>query len=277
MVGVDRLDYIKGFPEKLRAYETFLTDNPEWVGRAILIQVAIPTRGDVEEYQNLRSLVNELVGRINGKFGTAAYTPIHFMHQSVDFQELLALYTVADVCVVASTRDGMNLVSFEYVACQAERHGSLILSEFAGSAQNLGGAIVVNPWNTEDMARAMLRAVTMDQAERSDRWHRMGGYVRKNTRYVPLALTHALRLPTAASNFHKGRLLTPSLFLTMNSAFWGASFVRELKRAGEDKTGNNFLIMSHDPLPKQIDWRSYDGEVSGKTTRSPSLATAKTL
>lgn len=110
--------------------------------------------------------------------------PIHFIHKSVDFPELLALYAISDVCVVASTRDGMNLVSFEYIACQQKRHGSMILSEFAGSAQSLDGSIIVNPWNIFEMARAMHQAVTMDEKERASRFEQMNAYVQNNTRYM---------------------------------------------------------------------------------------------
>ena len=204
MVGVDRLDYVKGVPQKLRAFELFLKDHPASVGSVVLIQIAVPSSGDVEEYQNLRSLVNELIGRINGKYGlhppiknacyqrldfdcaigTYEYTPIHFMHQSVPFDELLALYAVSDVCIVASTRDGMNLVSFEYIACQQRRHGSLILSEFAGSARSLTGSIVVNPWNIYEMARAIDQAYHMSFDERKERFEQMNAYVQKFTRQV---------------------------------------------------------------------------------------------
>ena len=119
------------------------------------------------------------------------------MHQSVDFHELVALYAVSDSCVVASTRDGMNLVSFEYVACQGKRHGSMILSEFAGSAQSLTGSVIVNPWNTSDMARAMYQAVTMGEEERAQRFELMNAYVQNNTRYafefiVPSSVTVAV-------------------------------------------------------------------------------------
>ena len=127
IVGVDRLDYIKGVPQKLHALELFLTQHPEWIGKVsicttpvyamrltflevVLVQLAVPSRQDVEEYQNLRSTVNELVGRINGRFGTVEFMPIHFMHKSLPFDELCALYAVSDVCLVSSTRDGMNLV-----------------------------------------------------------------------------------------------------------------------------------------------------------------------
>lgn len=115
IVGVDRLDYIKGVPQKLHALELFLTQHPEWIGKVVLAQLAVPSRQDVEEYQNLRATVNELVGRINGRFGTVDFMPIHFMHKSLPFDELCALYAVSDVCLVTSTRDGMNLVRRQWL------------------------------------------------------------------------------------------------------------------------------------------------------------------
>jgi trehalose 6-phosphate synthase len=169
IVGVDRLDYIKGIPQKLHALEVFLSEHPEWIGKVVLVQVAVPSRQDVEEYQNLRASINELVGRINGRFGTVDFMPIHFMHKSIPFDELCALYAFSDICLVSSTRDGMNLVrvllthsyagspegmkadeggvkvSYEYIACQQERHGVMILSEFAGAAHSFNGSIIVNP------------------------------------------------------------------------------------------------------------------------------------
>ncbi|RAK97820.1 glycosyltransferase family 20 protein [Aspergillus ibericus CBS 121593] len=195
MVSVDRLDYIKGIPQKLHALEVFLSQHPEWVGKVVLVQVAVPSRQDVEEYQNLRAVVNELVGRINGKFGTVDYMPIHFMHKSVSFDELIALYAASDACVVSSTRDGMNLVSFEYVATQQKRKGVLILSEFAGAAQSLNGSIVVNPWNTEELASAYHEAVSMDDDLRAQKFEKLYKYISKYT-----------------------------------SAFWGKSFVAELSK-----------------------------------------------
>jgi trehalose 6-phosphate synthase len=109
--------------------------------------------------------------------------PIHFMHKSVNFDELLALYAVCDACVVSSTRDGMNLVSFEYVASQQKRKGVLILSEFAGAAQSLNGSLVVNPWNTEDLANAYLAAVSMDKEERAAKYQKLWKYISKYTRF----------------------------------------------------------------------------------------------
>ncbi|KAI5858136.1 glycosyl transferase [Tricharina praecox] len=193
IVGVDRLDYIKGVPQKLHALEVFLNEHPEWIGKVVLVQVAVPSRGDVEEYQNLRQVVNELVGRINGSFGSVEFMPIHFMHKSVAFEELIALYAVSDVCLVSSTRDGMNLVSYEYIATQQKRHGVMILSEFTGAAQSLNGSIVVNPWNTEELANAIHEAITLPADLRKANHEKLYAYVTKYT-----------------------------------SAFWGQSFVGQL-------------------------------------------------
>lgn len=116
--------------------------------------------------------------------------PIHFMHKSVNFDELIALYAVSDVCVVSSTRDGMNLVSYEYIATQKKRHGCLVLSEFAGAAQSLNGSIIVNPWNTEELANAFQEAVTMSDEQRTLNFSKLDKYVSKYTRFVlPLPLT----------------------------------------------------------------------------------------
>ena len=108
-------------------------------------KIAVPSRTDVPEYQRLRSMVHEIVGRINGAFGTLTYVPIHHLDRQLSFTELCALYAVTDVALITSLRDGMNLVSYEYVACQADNAGVLVLSEFAGAAQSLGaGALLVN-------------------------------------------------------------------------------------------------------------------------------------
>ncbi|GFP54918.1 hypothetical protein ACSS6W_002817 [Trichoderma asperelloides] len=206
IVGVDRLDYIKGVPQKLHALEVFLTEHPEWIGKIVLVQVAVPSRQDVEEYQNLRAVVNELVGRINGKFGTIEFMPIHFLHQSVSFEELTALYAVSDVCLVSSTRDGMNLVSYEYIATQRDNHGVMILSEFTGAAQSLNGSLIVNPWNTEELANAIHDAVTMSPEQREANYRKLERYVFKYT-----------------------------------SAWWGASFVAEMTRLSAENTQSKTL------------------------------------
>lgn len=116
--------------------------------------------------------------------GTVEFMPIHFMHKSVNFDELLALYAVSDVCLVSSTRDGMNLVSYEYIASQKERNGVLVLSEFTGAAQSLNGSILVNPWNTEELAGAMQESVTMSTEQRAMNFSKLDKYVSKYTRQV---------------------------------------------------------------------------------------------
>ncbi|XP_073159454.1 alpha,alpha-trehalose-phosphate synthase [UDP-forming] 1 [Henckelia pumila] len=172
MLGVDRLDMIKGIPQKILAFEKFLEENPHWRDKVVLLQIAVPTRTDVPEYQKLTSQVHEIVGRINGRFGTLTAVPIHHLDRSLDFHALCALYAVTDVALVTSLRDGMNLVSYEFVACQDSKKGVLILSEFAGAAQSLGaGAILVNPWNITEVASAIGLALDM-KADQREKRHR---------------------------------------------------------------------------------------------------------
>ncbi|KAL5537739.1 hypothetical protein UlMin_044569 [Ulmus minor] len=170
MLGVDRLDMIKGIPQKILAFEKFLEENAAWRDKVVLLQIAVPTRTDVPEYQKLTSQVHEIVGRINGRFGTLTAVPIHHLDRSLEFHALCALYAVTDVALVTSLRDGMNLVSYEFVACQQAKKGVLILSEFAGAAQSLGaGAILVNPWNITEVANAIGQALEMKPDEREKR------------------------------------------------------------------------------------------------------------
>ncbi|KAF5827092.1 glycosyltransferase family 20-domain-containing protein [Dunaliella salina] len=182
MLGVDRLDMVKGIPQKLLAFEKFLEEHPEWRDKVLLVQIAVPSRTDVSEYQKLRSMVHEIVGRINGQFGTLTYVPIYHLDTSLSFTELCALYAVTDVALVTSLRDGMNLVSYEYVACQSDNAGVLVLSEFAGAAQSLGaGAILVNPWNITDMAQAIEDSLCMSEEERRERHRQNYMHVQTHT------------------------------------------------------------------------------------------------
>ncbi|KAG0616367.1 hypothetical protein M758_5G109400 [Ceratodon purpureus] len=184
MLGVDRLDMIKGIPQKLLAFEMFLEKNPEWREKVMLVQIAVPTRTDVHEYQRLTSQVHEIVGRINGRYGSVTFVPIHHLDRSLAFHELCALYASTDVALVTSLRDGMNLVSYEYVACQNSKktEGVLVLSEFAGAAQSLGaGAILVNPWNIREMYKAIEEALKMKDDERKERHRHNFTHVTKHT------------------------------------------------------------------------------------------------
>ncbi|KAL0246595.1 hypothetical protein GEMRC1_007807 [Eukaryota sp. GEM-RC1] len=169
--GVDRLDYIKGVPFKLQAYRLFLEKYPEFLGKVVLIQVGVPTREKVVKYQELMTETNRLVGEISGQFGTLEYTPLIYVHSAVKFPELIALYTLADLMIISSIRDGMNLVALEYTVCQKNNEvpGSLILSEFAGCSSSLSGALRVNPWDIEETADAIRDAMVMSDEERRER------------------------------------------------------------------------------------------------------------
>ncbi|HVL67487.1 MAG TPA: bifunctional alpha,alpha-trehalose-phosphate synthase (UDP-forming)/trehalose-phosphatase [Vicinamibacterales bacterium] len=173
LLGVDRLDYTKGIPRRLQAVERLLTREPALRDEVRYIQVAVPSRGEVDSYQRFRRLVEETVGRINGTCGTLRSTPVHYMHQSVSIRELVALYLAADVMLVTPLRDGMNLVAKEFLASRVDEDGVLVLSEFAGAAAELGEAIVVNPYDVDAVAEAMRRALSMPLEERRARMRPM--------------------------------------------------------------------------------------------------------
>ncbi|CAH8381179.1 unnamed protein product [Eruca vesicaria subsp. sativa] len=182
ILGVDRLDMIKGIPHKYLGFEKFLEENPDWRDKVVLVQIAVPTRNDVPEYQKVKDQVHGLVGRVNGRFGSVSSLPIHHLDCSVDFNFLCALYAIADVMLVTSLRDGMNLVSYEFIACQETKNGVLVLSEFAGAAQSLGaGAILVNPRDVTKVSSAIKEALIMPAEERDER-HRVNfQYVKIHT------------------------------------------------------------------------------------------------
>ncbi len=143
ILGVDRLDYTKGIDLRLRAFEVMLDRHPELLGRVSMVQVAVPSREDVGEYQTIRRRVEEMVGRINGRFGRAAWVPVHYLYRSLGFEELVGAYLSADVMLITPLRDGMNLVALEYVVTRLDNTGVLILSEFAGAAERLKDALIV--------------------------------------------------------------------------------------------------------------------------------------
>jgi trehalose 6-phosphate synthase/phosphatase len=169
LLGIDRLDYTKGIPRRLLAYEQLLRDHPELRGRVRLIQVAVPSRDTVPSYRHFRQEIDEIVGRINGEHGSVEWTPIRYLHQSVSEAQLVALYGAADVMLVTPLRDGMNLVAKEFIASRADGDGVLLLSEFAGAAAQLRDAVFVNPYAIDEMAVAMHDALTMESGERRRR------------------------------------------------------------------------------------------------------------
>jgi trehalose 6-phosphate synthase/phosphatase len=169
LVGIDRLDYTKGIPRRMLAIERLLTVHPEWKERVRLIQVAVPSRDGVGAYRRFKREVESAVGRINGEFATPNWTPIQYIHRSVSNTTLLALFRAADVMLVTPVRDGMNLVAKEFPASRIDEDGVLVLSEFAGAADELRDALIVNPYDIDGTAEAIHRALTMGSTERTTR------------------------------------------------------------------------------------------------------------
>jgi trehalose 6-phosphate synthase/phosphatase len=180
VVGIDRLDYSKGIPRRFLALERLLTTRAEWRERIRYVQVAVPSRDRVAAYREFRREVEGLVGRINGRFGTATWTPIHYIYRGVSTDVVLALCRAADVMLVTPLRDGMNLVSKEFAASRIDEDGVLVLSEFAGAADELTDALLVNPYDIDRTADAIHEALTMDPAERRRRMQALREQVAAN-------------------------------------------------------------------------------------------------
>jgi trehalose 6-phosphate synthase/phosphatase len=165
IISVDRLDYSKGIINRLEGYEIFLERNPEWHDRVVLVVVVVPSRIGVDHYQYLKQQIDEMVGKVNGKFGTISWTPIVYQYRSLEFEPLVALYRTSDVALITPLRDGMNLISKEYVATRVDQTGVLILSEMAGASSELGEALIINPNNREEISIAIKEALEMPESE----------------------------------------------------------------------------------------------------------------
>ncbi len=201
IVGVDRLDYTKGIPQKLAAYEELLRTHPRWRDNTVLIQVASPSRTRVAEYQSLKREIDETVGRINGTYGKVDNTPLVYINQHVSRERLTALYRVADVAFVTPVRDGMNLVCLEYIAARGDDPGTLVLSEFAGAAACLSGARLVNPHNTSRMAEVLAEALV--HAPSREAFEHMVDFVYTNTSTM-WAERFLARLDAVYEELHSG-------------------------------------------------------------------------
>ncbi len=179
-LGVDRLDYTKGIRHRLQAISHLLERNPELRRKFAFVQVAVPSRGDVQEYRDLRDEVEGTVGRINGQFTEPGHdVPIHYLHRSVSRHRLAAYYRLADVCCVTPLKDGMNLVAKEFVVCQAAggEAGALLLSDFTGAHLEMPDAVGCNPFDVEGMSELMEQCLRLDEQDRRDRISRMAGRV----------------------------------------------------------------------------------------------------
>ena len=167
LLSIDRLDYTKGIPERLRAFKCFLRRFKEFREKVSLILLVVPSRVDVDQYKQLKSEIEELVGSINGEFGSLNWTPIVYFYRSLPFESLIELYSSADVALLTPLRDGMNLVAKEFVATKINKRGVLILSEMAGASKELGESIIVNPNNIEDVCMAIHTALTMSEEDQN--------------------------------------------------------------------------------------------------------------
>ena len=187
LIGVDRLDYTKGIVERLLGFERFLKEHPRWRRRVSLVQITVPSRFRVPQYRDLKRQIDETVGRIIGRFTREARAPLSYHFTGFDHERLAAWYRAADIALVTPLRDGMNLVAKEYVACHPDGDGVLVLSEFAGAAHELTDALLVNPYEPENIARRIEAAVQMAPQERRRRMRAM----------VATVTTHDIRWWTA--------------------------------------------------------------------------------
>ncbi len=165
ILSIDRLDYTKGIANRIRAFEYFLDKYPQFVEKIRLVMLAVPSRSEVPQYQLLKKEIDELVGRINGKYSTVSWTPIWYFYRSMPFENLIDLYTSADIALLTPIRDGMNLVAKEYIATRTDQTGVLILSEMAGAAEEMNEALLINPNNFEEIADTIKQAIEMPKAE----------------------------------------------------------------------------------------------------------------
>jgi trehalose 6-phosphate synthase len=202
LVGVDRLDYSKGLPERFKAFGQLLDEHPEFLRRVTLLQVAPPTRGDVPEYRDLRRQLETIAGSIASEFAEPDWTPIRYLTKSYQQTRLAGFFRCARVGLVTPLRDGMNLVAKEYIAAQdPEDPGVLVLSRFAGAAQELSDALLVNPFDTDQVVGAMRQALMMPLCERKRRWQRMMEHLRKHD--VTAWRTQFLRALRSAAHAHE--------------------------------------------------------------------------
>ena len=203
VLGVDRLDYTKGIPERLSGFARLLELYPEWRRKVSLVQISVPSRGDVPDYAEQRERVEHIVGRTNGEYGDGDWVPIRYLYRSFSRDQLSLLYRAAAVGYVTPLRDGMNLVAKEYVAAQDPADpGVLVLSRFAGAAAELTDALLTNPWYVEGLARDLDRALRMPREERHARHEKLLACVERTT-----AITWAEDfLSTLARCAHSGEI-----------------------------------------------------------------------
>ena len=180
ILSIDRLDYSKGVVNRLMAFEKFLQNNPNWLGRVKLALVVVPSREEIDKYAQTKEKIEELVSKINTNFGRQNWQPIWYQYTSYSLEPLVALYNLADVALVTPFRDGMNLIAKEYIASKNDNHGVLVLSSKAGAAEELTQAISINPRNIEEISLAIKRGLEMPKTEQKARMINMKRHLRQN-------------------------------------------------------------------------------------------------
>ncbi len=198
-IGIDRIDYTKGIPERLRAFDLFLDRNPRYRGRIAFAQVGVPSRERIGDYQDLNAEIDREIDRLNRKWGEGEYKPVHLFRGEYSQVQLVALHGIADLCMVSPLHDGMNLVAKEFVASRFDEKGVLILSSFAGAAEELTDALLVNPFSIDEMAGAILRALEMPRDESRKRMRRLRAATAENTiyRWAAKILTTLLKIDSS--------------------------------------------------------------------------------
>ena len=181
ILSIDRLDYTKGVINRIKAFDVFLTDHPEYREKVRLVMLTVPSRSDVPEYKKLKKETDEIVGRINGKHATVNWTPIWYYYRAMDFEDLIDLYMTSDIAMISPVRDGMNLVAKEFIATRVNLDGVLILSEMAGASKELFEALLVNPFDLNSMADSIYKALTMSLDEQKERNRSMQKRLRRYT------------------------------------------------------------------------------------------------
>ena len=200
IIGVDRLDYTKGIPHRLEAFSALLDRHPDMRGRVTFLQISNPSRASVPEYARERAAVERLAARVNGLYSDGGWVPVRYLYRYFSQEALAAFYRDARVNLVTPLRDGMNLIAKEYVASQTDDPGALVLSRFAGAAEELTDALIVNPFDIDGAASALRQALEMPADERRARWERMNSLIEKRTAsWWSDAFTNTLRNETGAT------------------------------------------------------------------------------
>ncbi|TAK06795.1 bifunctional alpha,alpha-trehalose-phosphate synthase (UDP-forming)/trehalose-phosphatase [bacterium] len=211
ILSIDRLDYTKGVINRLEGYELFLEKNSQWRRKVVLILVVVPSRIGVDHYQQAKREIDELVGRINGRFGSIGWVPISYQYASLPFHRLVALYNSSDIALVTPLRDGMNLIAKEYIAARTDKTGVLILSEMAGAARELGEALIINPNDKREIAEALNEALGLSTEEQVRRNEAMQNRLRRYdvSRWAEDFINDMLRVTKNQETFY-ARMLTPA-------------------------------------------------------------------